>query len=116
MSETKNNVIEVKKNGVVEVDDQFTLHLSRTYEFEGEKISEIDFSGLDNVTAETMIKANKTLAVSGDVSVLPENSLHYALVMAADCTAYPIEFYKTLKPRDAIKVKNMVTTFFYGEE
>ena len=92
MSETKNDVIEIKKNGVVEVNDQFTLRLSRTYEFEGEKISEID------------------------VSVLPENSLHYALVMAADCTKYPIEFYKMLKPRDAIKVKNMVTTFFYGEE
>ena len=116
MAEVKNDVIEIKKNGVVEVNDQFTLRLSRTYLFEGEEISEIDFSGLDNVTAETMIKANKTLTVSGDVSVLPENSIHYALVMAADCTKYPIEFYKMLKPRDAIKVKNMVTTFFYGEE
>ena len=116
MEEKKNDVIEIKKNGVVEVNDEFTLKLSRTYEFEGEKISTIDFSGLDDVTAETMIKANKTLTVSGDVSVLPENSLHYALVMAAGCTAHPIEFYKTLKPRDAIKVKNMVSSFFYGEE
>ena len=58
MAEVKNDVIEIKKNGVVEVNDQFTLHLSRTYLFEGEEVSEIDFSGMDNVTAETMIKAN----------------------------------------------------------
>lgn len=116
MDEKKNDVIEIKKNGTVEVNDEFTLTLSRTYDFEGEKVSTIDFSGLDDVTAETMIKANKTLTTSGDVSVLPENSLHYALIMAADCTKYPIEFYKQLKPRDAIKVKNMVTNFFYGEE
>ena len=63
MAEVKNDVIEIKKNGVVEVNDQFTLRLSRTYLFEGEEISEIDFSGLENVTEETMIKSNKTLNV-----------------------------------------------------
>ena len=71
MAEVKNDVIEIKKNGVVEVNDQFTLRLSKTYLFEGEEISEIDFSLLDYVMAETMIKANKTLTVSSDVCVIP---------------------------------------------
>ena len=97
-------------------DDEYILKLTRTYDFEGEKISEIDFSGLEDVTAATMIKANKTLTTSGDVSILPENSLHYALIIAAGCTAYPIEFYQQLKPKDAIKVKNKVSGFFFGEE
>ena len=92
----KGEVIEVKPNGTVEVDNENTLELSRTYDFEGEKVSSIDFSGLEDITA--------------------ENSLHYALVVAADCTSLPIEFYKKLKPRDAIKVKNKVTSFFYGED
>lgn len=112
----KSEIVEVKPNGTVEVNDENTLVLSRTYDFEGDKISSIDFSGLEDVTAETMIKANKVLTASGDIAILPENSLHYALVVAADCTSLPIEFYKKLKPRDAIKVKNKVTGFFYGED
>ena len=80
------------------------------------QISEIDFSGLEDVTAKTMIKANKVLTASGDVQIMPESSLHYALIIAAECTKYPIEFYETLRPKDATKIKNMVTGFFYGEE
>lgn len=96
-------------------DAENVVKLSRTYEFEGEKIQELDFSGLENVTADDMIKANKVLASSGTVSVLPENDLHYTLIIAASATGHPIEFFKSLKPRDAIKVKNKVTSFFFGE-
>lgn len=114
MAETKNNT-DSKVVGITTDDEEdFIVKLTRTYNFEGEKISEIDFSGLEDVTAETMIKANKTLTSAGDVSILPENSLHYALIIAAGCTDYPIEFYKQLKPQDAIRVKNKVTGFFYG--
>ena len=97
-------------------DESLIVNLSKTYNFEGEQISEIDFSGLEDVTAKTMIKANKVLTASGDVQIMPESSLHYALIIAAECTKYPIEFYETLRPKDATKIKNMVTGFFYGEE
>ena len=50
------------------------------------------------------------------MTVLPETNLEYTLVIAASATDYPIEFYKQLAPRDAIKVKNRVTSFFFGEE
>lgn len=92
------------------------VKLSKTYDFEGEKVSQIDFSGLDNITADDMIRANKVLSTSGTVSILPENDLHYTLIIAASATGYPVEFFKTLKPKDAIRVKNTVTSFFYGEE
>ena len=97
-------------------DAENIVRLSRIYEFEGEKIAELDFSGLEDVTADDMIKANKVLSSSGTVSILPENDLHYALIIAASATGYPVEFFKKLKPRDAIRVKNTVTSFFYGEE
>lgn len=100
--------------GVVEND--FLIKLTKTYQFEERAVSEIDMSGLDELTAEDMIKANKVLASGGTVSVIPEMTLDYALVIAAASTDLPIEFYRTLKPRDAIKVKNKVTSFFFGEE
>lgn len=98
------------------LDEEVIVKLSKTYDFEGEKISELDFSGLEDITAADMIKANKILANSGTVAILPENDLHYTLIIAASATGQPIEFFKQLKPKDAVKVKNKVTSFFYGEE
>ena len=117
MAEKITNIEEAtiaKKETVGE--ESLIVKLSKTYNFEGEQISEIDFSGLEDVTAKTMIKANKVLTASGDVQIMPESSLHYALIIAAECTKYPIEFYETLRPKDATKIKNTVTGFFYGEE
>lgn len=92
------------------------VKLSKTYLFEGEKIDSIDFAGLENITANDMIKANKILNNSGTVTVLPETNLEYTLIIAASATGLPIEFFKQLAPRDAMKVKNKVTSFFFGEE
>jgi hypothetical protein len=115
MADTKvTNISEAKEKAAE--GNALTVTLGRTYDFEGEKVSEIDFSGLEDVTAKTMIKANKTLTADGDVQLLPESSLHYALIIAADCTKYPIEFYERLRPNDAMKIKNTVTGFFYGTE
>lgn len=116
MAEKITNIEEAKKEEQAVGENTLIVTLSKTYDFEGEKISEIDFSGLEDVTAKTMIKANKVLTATGDVQIMPESSLHYALIIAAECTKYPIEFYETLRPKDATKIKNTVTGFFYGEE
>ena len=114
MAENKITNIEDANEGTA--DDGLAVSLSKEYSYEGEKVKEIDFSGLENVTAKTMIKANKVLTAAGGVQILPESSLHYALVIASECTKYPVEFYERLCPKDAMKIKNTVTTFFYGEE
>lgn len=109
-------VTEIKKIEETRTTDEDILTLTKTYNFEGEQISKIDFSGMENITANDMIKANRVMAASGSVSTFPEGDLHYALIIAASATGYPVEFFKTLKPKDAIRVKNKVTSFFYGVE
>lgn len=111
-------VTDIKKTAQTqEADDaESIVQLSKTYDFEGEKVSKLDFSGLEDITANDMIKANKVLSTSGTVSILPENDLHYALIIASSATGYPVEFFKGLRPKDAIRVKNTVTSFFYGGE
>ena len=79
-------------------DNEMKLKLSREYDFEGQKICEIDLSGLDNLTAADMIQANKVLTNNGTVSVLPETTLEYDLIIAAGALKMPIEFFKQLKP------------------
>ncbi|MCD8364778.1 MAG: phage tail assembly protein [Clostridiales bacterium] len=114
MAEKITSITDAKEAAAGE-EESLTVVLTKEYNFEGDKISEIDFSGLEDVTAKTMIKASKALTTSGDIQILPENSLHYALIIAAECTKWPIEFYEQLRPNDAIKVKNTVTNFFYGD-
>ena len=88
---------------------------NKPYTFEGEVYKEVDLSALDDMTATDMIAANKILEKSGSFSFLPEMSLEYACIISARATKMPLEFFQRLHPRDAIKVKNKVTSFFYGE-
>ena len=53
---------------------------------------------------------------SGSINVLPEMSLEYACIFASKATKIPVEFFQALPPKEAIKVKNKVTNFFYGED
>ena len=73
MSEVKNEVVE---QATVQAEES-KMKLSKVYDFEGAKVSEIDFSGLENLTANDMIKANKVLNTSGNVTVLPETNLEH---------------------------------------
>lgn len=98
------------------VDSKYIVELSKTYDFEGEKVSSIDFSAIEDITARDMIKINKMMISRNQVEILPESSMPYALAMAESCTKYPVEFYDNLKPRDAIKVKNFVVGFINGAE
>ena len=72
--------------------------------------------GMEKITANDLIKANKVLQASGVVTVMPETNLEYAMIIAASATGRPVEFFKGLAPRDAMKIKNKVTHFFFGEE
>ena len=53
---------------------------------------------------------------TGSFTFLPEMSLEYACIIAAKATKLPVEFFKGLHPKEAVKVKNRVTAFFYGAE
>ncbi|MCI9388377.1 MAG: phage tail assembly protein [Lachnospiraceae bacterium] len=111
----KKEIVEVKKDGKAGVspDDGKTLGLSRTYKFEGEEISSLRFTRLEDITAEDMIRANNIMVNEGISMVVPENTLYFALIMAADATGLPIEFFKQLKPGDAVKVRRFITNYFF---
>ena len=90
------------------------LKLSKVYEFEGEKIAEVDFSDHVNMTTKNMVRIDRILVTSGNVSIASEGTLAYALVFAAECTGLPVEFFETLTPYDGMRVKNTVGNFLNG--
>lgn len=123
MSETKNKittevapeVVVMDANGEV-IEGQYVVVFNKPYTFEGKTYDKIDLSGLDDLTAADMIAANKVLDRTGSFTFLPEMSLEYACIIAAKAADLPIEFFKGLHPKEAVKVKNRVTAFFYGTD
>lgn len=63
-----------------------------------------------------MIATNKIIERGGTVNVLPEMSLEYACIISSRASGKPVEFFKALPPKDALKVKNRVTNFLFGED
>ena len=59
---------------------------------------------------------NTPHTLKASFTFLPEMSLEYACIIAAKATKLPVEFFKGLHPKEAVKVKNRVTAFFYGAE
>lgn len=99
-----------------EEDDRLVLPLSKEYQFEDRKYTEIDLHGLEDLTAADLIKVNRHLSMTGNVDYQKEMSLEYACELAAAGTELPIEFFMGLKPKDALKLKSRVTIFLYGAE
>lgn len=93
------------------------IKLSQKYSFEGEIIEQIDLTGLEDVTALQMQKAeSKYRKITKNVSSTPELTLDYALAMANTLTGLPIEFLQRMSGKDATKIKSRVINFLYSEE
>lgn len=110
-----------KKDGIevietVETESDYILRFGKPYTFEDEVYSEVDLSGIENITAADMIAAQKVMSKGGTVDVLPEMSMQYACVIAARVAKKPIEFFTGLPAKDAIRLKNLVTGFIFGAD
>ena len=97
-------------------ENPFLVVFKKPFEFEGNTYKEVDLSGLENLSARDMIAANKIMERGGTVNVLPEMSLEYACIISSKAAGKPVEFFQSLPPKEALKIKNRVTNFLYGED
>lgn len=110
------NTAETKENEISEEEVELVIKFKKPYNFEDETISEIDLSGLENITGNDMVQVNKALVKQGLTPMLQEMQLEYAQLMAARVTGRPVEFFKGLSAKHSMKLKNTVSNFIYGEE
>lgn len=99
-----------------EIENPYLVVFKIPFVFEGRQYESIDLSGLEQLSARDMISVNKAIERGGTVNVLPEMSLEYACLISAKATQMPVEFFQALPPREALKIKNRVTNFLYGED
>lgn len=94
--------------------DLYVIPLKKPITFEGKTYDSIDLTGLENIRAADMIAINRRLARMG--IEVQENSMEYALYMAAEASSLPIEFFEQLKCSVAMKVKTCVMLFLFRQE
>ena len=101
----------------VEAEEPTTVvKFSKPITFEGKTYTEIDLAGLDTLTAEDMIAASNYLVRKGNLAPTQEMNIEYACFIAGRATGLPVEFFRALPMREATKLKNRVTNFFYSED
>ncbi len=85
-------------------DGEYTIKLKTPYAFEDKKYSEIDMSGLKDLTIGDAIKAQGDLFGQQEVacSMLCETTTAFARELAAKATSLPVEFFKFM-PRGIAK-------------
>lgn len=96
----------VKNKGLV-------IKLMEPYIFEGREIREIDLNGLYDLTARDIIQIDDMMLRSGYSGQNMELLNKYALLAVARALKEPWEFCDNMKSRDVIRIKNIVSGFFY---
>ena len=114
-AEAEAAAVEARKKQEME-DNPFLVFFKKPFTFEGVSYESVDLSGLESLSAADMIAVNKTIERGGTVNVLPEMSLEYACLISSRASGKPVEFFKALPPKEALKIKNRVTNFLYGED
>lgn len=105
MTEDKNIKTEGAEKTVQENRKKIDVKLVKPYVFEGKEYGEIDLSGLDDLTIQDAINAQRQLFAEQEVAtaMLCETTTAFARAIAAKATGMPIEFFK-LMPRGAFRL------------
>ena len=88
-------------------EESLVLKFRKPYKFEGQEYTEVDLSGMEDMTAGDLCAVAKLANRELGVTPIPEMTLPYA-------SHKPVEFFKGLPPVEAMKLKNLVTGFLYG--
>lgn len=95
------------KNGVVALD--------KSYTYDGETVSKIDLSGVEELTSIDISKAENEVLKTGIYSVDMKNFFAYSCALAARATGKPMEFFTGLPLHEAVKVRGAVNAASFFE-
>ena len=95
-------------------ENALVMKLDKPFTLEGQTYTEVDLSGMEDMTTADLCAVGKIMAKQGMVTPMPEVTVDYAMYMAARASGKPVEFFQGLPTKEGIKLKNMVTGFLYG--
>lgn len=93
------------------------VKFNKPFIFEGKEYTEIDLSGVENLTGKDIIEAQKEYGKTNLApNAMPELDVRYSFIIAQKVTKLPYEFFEQLPARECVKVRTMVTRGFFGED
>lgn len=92
-------------------ENELKVKLSKPYHFEGTEYTEVDLSGLEELTGNDITAVEKQMQKQGVVAAVMEMNTSYAMAVAARVTGKPVEFFNGLPAKDTVKVKRTVSGF-----
>lgn len=110
----ENEKTEVLDSSGEVISGKYEIKLSAPYTFEGTEYKAVNLSRMQEMTAEDMVTINRRMTRRGNADFMPETTLEYALEVASVASELPIEFFRGLPMKDALKVKTSITGFMWG--
>ncbi len=95
------------------------IELKKPYTFDDEEYTSIDLSGLENLTMQDAIEAQKAIIGAGDDKIIlyaPEASQAFIDEVAARATGKPVEFFNGMPLSLSSKVRTEVQKAFVAED
>ena len=99
-----------------EDDVDLIVKFRRPYQFEGQEYTQVDLSGLEDVSAGVLQNVGRALLKKrpGLNPSTIEMTMDYANMLAARVTSLPVEFFEHLPGKEGMKIKTTVVGFLYG--
>lgn len=97
-------------------EEDLVLKFAKPYVFGGQTYTQVDLSGLEDVTAGVLESVGKIVNKKnpGLNPALQEMTMPFCTHLAQRVAKLPLEFFEGLPAREGIKLKALVTNFLYG--
>jgi hypothetical protein len=96
-------------------ENPYIIKLSKPYKFEDKEYTEIDLSGIENLSTGDLVRAERTWTAEGNAASVLQTNLAYTLHVAALATEKPIEFFYKLPQKDGLAIKNFLFQRFFSD-
>lgn len=98
---------------VMKKGDNWIITLLDPYEFEGKTVEKVDLNGLFDLTGRDLCQIDDQMLAKGYSGQNMELTKQYALLVVAKVCGQPWEYADNMRARDAIRMKNIISNFFY---
>jgi hypothetical protein len=93
-------------------DSKYIIKLSRAYQDDDETVTELDMSGIEELTGRDIKKAQAIMTRHGNIATVLETNVEFLQLMAAAACGKEVEFIEELNAKDTTRVKNWVSGYF----
>lgn len=111
----ENNLTVSNKDEIEVLDSSLLIKLKEPYKFEGKEYTQIVLKELNNITTETLIKAQRMMEQRGYNATVPEITTIFTCFLSSLVCNLPVEFFLNLPAREGMKLRGRVTSFLFGE-